>query len=143
MSDQTRQFSTFYLDRLLVGVEVLRVQEVIRCQPMTAVPTAPPAVRGLINLRGRIVTALDLRARLGLGARAGGAEPMNVVLRGDDGVSLLVDRVGEVVEVDDQDFEPAPEMLSGAARELIRGAYKLRGQLLLVLDVERATAVEE
>jgi len=125
-------------DGLYLGVDVLKVQEVIRCQPMTRVPTAPPVVRGLINLRGQIVTALDLRRRLELPATGAPAAPTNVVVRSADGaISLLVDDIGDVVEVTDAEFEPAPETLAGVARELIRGAYKLPERLLLILDVEK------
>src|SRR4051794_10190615 len=88
------QFSTFSLAGLLLGVEVLQVQEVIRYQEMTRVPLAPAEVRGLINLRGQIVTAIDLRRRLGLPDRAEHEQPMNVVVRTSDGViSLLVDEI--------------------------------------------------
>ena len=104
-----KQFSTFTVDRLLFGVEVEKVQEVIRYQVMTRVPLAPPAVKGLINLRGQIVTAVDLRRRLGLHPRATADLPMNVVIRHDDGaVSLLVDEIGDVLEVEDENFELPP-----------------------------------
>lgn len=138
------QFATFTLDGLHFGVEVLKVQEVLRHQPMTRVPLAPPVVEGLINLRGQIVTALDLRRRLTLSPRAGGELPMNVVVRTADGVvSLLVDEIGDVVEVGDDEFEPAPERLTRALTSLVTGVYKLKNHLLLVLDVERAVHVED
>lgn len=134
-----RQFCTFFLDGLYFGVEVHKVQEVIRYQEMTRVPLAPHVVRGLINLRGQIVTAIDLRRRLGLTERPGDRLPMNVVVRGDDGaMSMLVDEIGDVVEVEEETFERPPETLSGLARELIRGAYKLKDRLLLTLDTEAA-----
>ncbi len=133
-----KQFSTFYLDKLLFGVEVEKVQEVIRYQEMTRVPLAALVVTGLINLRGQIVTALDLRRRLDLVDRAADRLPMNVVVRtGDEAVSLLVDEIGDVLEVEDETFEAPPETLQGVARELIRGAYKLKDKLLLVLDTEK------
>lgn len=131
------QYCTFYLDGHFFGVEVEKVQEVIRYQEMTRVPLAPAVVRGLINLRGQIVTALDLRRRLGLSDRAAGHNPMNVVVRSDDGVvSLLVDEIGDVLEVAGATFERPPETLRGPARDLIRGAFKLDRQLLLVLNTE-------
>src|SRR5271170_1222411 len=96
-----QQFSTFVVDELLFGVGVEKVQEVIRYQEMTRVPLAPPGVKGLINLRGQIVTAIDLRSRLGLCERAAGNLPVDVVIRHKDGpVSLLVDEIGDVLEVD-------------------------------------------
>jgi len=133
-----RQFCTFVLDGLYFGVEVKKVQEVIRYQEMTRVPLAPNVVRGLINLRGQIVTAIDLRRRLGLAERPADRLPMNVVVRGDDGaMSLLVDEIGDVVEVQEDSFERPPETLNGVARDLIRGAYKLKDRLLLMLDTEK------
>lgn len=137
-----KQFSTFVVDRLLFGVEVEKVQEVIRYQEMTRVPLAPPVVKGLINLRGQIVTAIDLRRRLALRERATADLPMNVVIRQDDGaVSLLVDEIGDVLEVDEQSFESPPETLNGKARELIRGVYKLNDRLMHVLDTDKAVSV--
>ena len=133
-----KQFSTFVVDRLLFGVEVEKVQEVIRYQNMTPVPLAPSVVRGLINLRGQIVTAIDLRRRLGLRERVATDLPMNVVVRHEDGaVSLLVDEIGDVLEVEEEAFELPPGTLLGEARELIRGVYKLRGLLLIVLDTDK------
>jgi purine-binding chemotaxis protein CheW len=137
------QFATFTLDGLFFGVEVLKVQEVIRYQEMTRVPLAPPEISGLINLRGQIVTALDLRHRLDLHARPEDRLPMNVVVRTDDGaVSLLVDEIGDVVEVSEETFERPPETIRGVARELIRGVYKLKERLLLILDTERTVALD-
>jgi purine-binding chemotaxis protein CheW len=134
-----KQFCTFSVDGLFFGVEVLQVQEVIRYQEMTPVPLAPAVVSGLINLRGQIVTAIDLRTALGLTERPAGSLPMNVVVRTDDGVvSLLVDEIGDVLNVDEASFERPPETLSGTARELITGVYKLKGRLLLILDTVRA-----
>src|SRR5262245_18463506 len=105
---------------------------------MTRVPLAPPVVRGLINLRGQIVTALDLRRRLALSDRPADQLPVNVVVQTDDGaVSLLVDEIGDVLSVPESAFERPPETLRGTARELIRGAYKLDGRLLLILDTQR------
>ena len=133
-----QQFSTFYLDGLLFGVQVSQVQEVIRYQEMTRVPLAPPEVQGLINLRGQIVTALDLRRRLNIKERSSDQLPMNVVVRsGEEAVSLLVDEIGDALEVEHDAFERPPETLQGEARQLIRGAYKLKDRLLLVLDTEK------
>jgi purine-binding chemotaxis protein CheW len=138
MSD-TNQFTTFWVDGLYFGVEVEKVQEVLRYQEMTRVPLAPSVVSGLINLRGQIVTAIDMRRRLELRPRAEGKLPMSVIIRDDDGaISLLVDEIGEVIEVAADGFEAPPETLHQLGRELIKGVYKLNGRLLLVLDSERA-----
>ena len=138
------QFCTFYLDGHYFGLDVLKVQEIIRYQEMTRVPLAPAVVRGLINLRGQIVTAIDLRRRLDLSDRPADQLPLNVVVRTDDGaVSLLVDEIGDVLEVPEELFERPPETLKGTARELIRGAYKLPDRLLLILDTERTVCLTE
>ena len=134
----TNQVCTFYVDGLFFGVDVLRVQEVIRYQEMTRVPLASAVVSGLINLRGQIVTAIDLRRRLALRERAAEQLPMNVVVRTDDGaVSLLVDEIGDVLEVDESTYERPPETLTGVARQLVRGVYKLKDRLLLIIDTEQ------
>ena len=139
---EQQQFCTFFVDGLYFGVDVQKVQEVIRYQNMTRVSLAPREVRGLINLRGQIVTAVDLRRRLSLGEHPEDQLPMNVVVRNDDGVvSLLVDEIGDVLDVDEDTFEPPPETLDGLARELIRGAYKLEGRLLLELDTDKTIAL--
>ena len=135
----TEQLATFWLDGDLYGVEVEHVQEVLRSQNLTRVPLAPAAVAGLINLRGQVVTAIELRERLGLPPRPEGTDAVVIVVRlHGEAVSLLVDSIADVVDVDVRDFESPPDTMDGRARELIRGAYKLDGQLLLALDVYRA-----
>lgn len=137
MADQ-HQYCTFFLDNQYFGIDVLKVQEIIRFQEMTRVPLAPSVIRGLINLRGQIVTAIDLRRRLELPNRPAGQLPVNVVVQTDDGaVSLLVDEIGDVLEVPEAAFERPPDTLRGNSRELIRGAYKLENRLLLILNIER------
>lgn len=132
------QYCTFFVDGLFLGLEVTCIQEVIRAQPLTRVPLTSNVIAGLMNLRGQIVTAIDLRHRLGLTAREEGVKPLNVVVRTSDGaVSLLVDEIGDVIEVDNEAFERPPDTLTDDARDLIRGAYKLKGRLLLVLDPTR------
>jgi len=132
------QYCTFFVRGLFLGLEVTCIQEVIRAQPLTVVPLTSNVIAGLMNLRGQIVTAIDLRHRLGLPAREPHERPLNVVVRTNDGaVSLLVDEIGDVIEVDGEAFERPPDTLSDEARELIRGAYKLKGRLLLVLDPVR------
>ncbi|MEI9811348.1 MAG: chemotaxis protein CheW [Acidobacteriota bacterium] len=132
------QFCTFFVADLYFGLDVRRVQEVLRSQEVTPVPKAPAVIAGLINLRGQIVPAIDMRRRLGLPARKPGVEPMNMVVRTEDGAaSLLVDEIGDVLDVDAASFEPVPDNLAAEQRELIRGICKLRERLLLVLDAER------
>ena len=138
----TKQFCTFFVNGLFFGIEVLKVQEVIRYQEMTRVPLAPATIQGLINLRGQIVTAVDLRRRLELPPREADQLPMNVVVRSEDGaVILLVDEIGDVVEIQDDIYEQPPETLKGVARELVQWVYKLKERLLLILDTERTVTL--
>jgi purine-binding chemotaxis protein CheW len=141
-ADASGRFSTFYVADLFFGIDVLRVQEVLRFQPMTRVPKSPDVIEGLMNLRGQIVTAIDMRRLLHLPERKGGAQPMNVVIRTDDGaVSLLVDEIGDVLGLEHAAYEQPPGNLEPTARKLIRGVYKLDGKLLLVLDAERTVDI--
>jgi purine-binding chemotaxis protein CheW len=133
-----RQLITFRVGKHLFGIDIDEVQEVLTAREISPVPLAPPEVEGLLNLRGRIVTAVELRRRLGLPERSARRVPMVIVLRPERGsVSLLADAVGDVVIVAGEDFEGPPETLRGQARELIRGAYKLPHELLLVLEIDR------
>ena len=141
MADTT-QFCTFYLGDLFFGVEVENVQEVFRYQDMTRVPLAPAVVRGLINLRGQIITAIDLRSRLGMDDWSEDKLPMNVVVRTEEGVvSLLVDEIADVLEVPEDDFERPPDTIDEITRELVRGVYKLNKKLLLILDTKKTVHV--
>jgi purine-binding chemotaxis protein CheW len=143
MSNTIRQLSTFSLAGEWYGVEVDNVHSVTKCQELTRIPLAPPAVAGMLNLRGQVTTAIDMRVQLDLPPREADAPSMNVVVYTEDGlVSLLVDEVGDVENTSDDDFEDAPETLTGAAKHLIKGAYKMADrQLLLALDVSRAVDV--
>lgn len=136
----TNQFCTFYVNDILFGVEVLDVQEVLRYQDMTDVPMAPSEIQGLINLRGQIITAIDLRNRMNLPARPDGVKPMNVVIRtNDEVVSFLVDSIGDVLDVDEANFEPPPRTVDNSTRELVSGVYKLENKaLMMVLDAAKA-----
>jgi purine-binding chemotaxis protein CheW len=139
----TRQYTTFYLGELFFGVETVKVQEVLRHQLMTRVPLAPPVVSGLINLRGQIVTAIDLRRRLGLPERDPERLPLNVVVRDEDSaVSLLVDEIGEVLEVNPDQREDPPENTPEQVRKTLQGIYKLPDRLLLALATERLLQFE-
>ena len=143
MEDE-RQYCTFYVAGHYFGLDVLQVQEVIRYQEMTRVPLVPRVIRGLINLRGQIVVAIDLRRRLNAPERPEDQLPMNVVVRTPDGaLSLLVDEIGDVLEVQEESFERPPETLQGIARELVSGVHKLPSGLLLILDTEKAVNVAE
>jgi len=139
-----QQFCTFFLKDQFLGLPVQQVQEVIRYQEMTRVPLTPAVIRGLINLRGQIVMAIDLRRRFGMEDRPESQLPINVVVRTEDGpVSFLVDEIGDVLEVEEESFERPPETVLGQTRELVQGVYKLRERLMLVLDTERAVRADD
>ncbi len=136
------QLSTFHVGKYLFGVDVSLVQEVVRLQQITPVPLAVPEIAGLINLRGEVLTAIDLRARLGLPPAEGGREPVNVVVRVDDEpVSLLVDEIGGVLEVSQVPFEQTPSTVDERVRDLLLGAYTLPDRLLLALNARQVLDV--
>jgi purine-binding chemotaxis protein CheW len=136
----TRAWCTFRLDGKLYGVPVERVQEVVRSAVVTRVPLAPRGVRGLINLRGEIVTVLDLRQPLQLPSAEPASPTLVVVRDGASIVTLAVDAIEDVMWTRDEDFEPSPDTLPAAAREMIPGCCKRPDDLLLVLNLDRALA---
>lgn len=139
----TTQLVTFTIDEATYGVPVELVQETLGHQPRTRVPLAQRGVAGLVNLRGQVVLTVDLRPLLGLEPLATDAEAMMVVVKVDgEAVSLLVDTVGEVLDVADATFENVPETLSSAMRALLVGVHKLDGRLLLLLDVVAALGLQ-
>jgi purine-binding chemotaxis protein CheW len=139
-----RRFATFSVADMFYGIDVAQVQEVLKYQEMTPVPLAPGVIQGLINLRGQIVTAVDLRRRFRLPERAADQKPMNMVLRCDGGaVSLLVDEIGDVIEVDDSGHEPTPSTMDPFHREVVETVFKLEGKLLLALDTAKLMQLEE
>ncbi len=140
----SNQYCTFRLGGHLFGVPVETVQEVLREQNLTPVPMASREVSGLINLRGQIVITIDLRERMGLPARDEGLEATNVVVRtsGDTVTSLLVDKIGDVLEPDQDRFEAPPDTVVGRVRELVTRVCKLDRELMLVLDTDKAVDVD-
>ncbi len=133
-----KQFCTFYLDNYCFGVSVLEVQEVFRYQEITSIPLAPKVVTGMINLRGQILTAVNLRLRLGMEPRPEDQVPMNIVTRTNGTVmNLLVDRIGDVMEIPEDLFELPPDTVQRSMRELVIGVYKLKNRLLMVLDTKK------
>jgi purine-binding chemotaxis protein CheW len=135
---RTRQYSTFRVHDLYFGIEVVKVQEVIRRQEMTAVPLASSAIEGLINLRGQIVIAIDTRRSLGLPGIEGEDQRANIVIRSDDTtVSLLVDEIGDVVDVPLDRYAPVPDNMPAERKELIECVYDMKEGLMLVLDTGR------
>lgn len=139
-----KRFCTFWVADMFLGVDVARVQEaIIEEQTITQVPLAHEAVEGLMNLRGRIVTAIDLSQRLGLHVGEKKQTPVHVIINSDTHnlISFLVDSLGDVMEIDDKLFEAPPDTLGGEARALVHGAYKLEDHLLFILNVDAAVNV--
>jgi purine-binding chemotaxis protein CheW len=126
----------------LCGVPVLAVRDVLTAQAITRIPLAPAEVAGSLNLRGRIVTAIDLRIRLGLMSRPDGAPGMNVVVeREGELYSLLVDEVGDVVPLPPEGRAAKPPTLDPLWREIAADVYRLEDRLVILLDVERVLAI--
>jgi purine-binding chemotaxis protein CheW len=124
------------------GVPVLAVRDVLGAQGITRIPLAPPEVEGAMNLRGRIVTAVDLRRRLGLPKRPEGKQPMSIVVElGGELYSMLADEVGEVLPLSASELAPHPPTLDAVWREVSRGVHRQDGELLLLLDVDRLLAI--
>ncbi len=133
---QTNQFSTFIVANRLYGIDVTRVQEVVRSMIMTPIPLAPEYVRGLINLRGQVTTAIGLRQLFGLKDPAP-EEFVNVVCKVDGAlISLQVDEIGDVIEVSKADFELTPQTVPQEIRRFMTGIYKISDSLLSTIDVE-------
>lgn len=137
-TQETQDFVTFVITGQLFGIPVLKVQDILQPDRIANIPLAPPEVAGSINLRGRIVTVIDVRVRLGLPKRETGAQRMGVTVEhNNDLYTFLVDSVGEVLSVAAKDYERNPSTLDATWRDFADGVYRLQGRLMVVLDVER------
>ncbi len=135
-------FVTLTLHGQLFGIPVLSVQDILGPQRITRIPLSPPEVAGALNLRGRIVTAIDVRRRLGLPSRPEGEEGMAVVVEHDKELySLLIDSVGEVLSLPSSAYERNPMTLDETWREISVGMYRLKEGLMVVLDVDRLLTI--
>ncbi|MCG8527326.1 MAG: chemotaxis protein CheW [Opitutales bacterium] len=138
------QCCTFWVNGYLFGIDVLKVREIVEFQKSTPVPLSNEIIDGLINLRGEIVTSLDLRKRFPIGNRKETQEPMSIVVITDESpISLIVDEVGDVIDTDFSRMENTPDTLQPQVKSLISGVYKLDRQLMLILDVGAAVNLEE
>jgi purine-binding chemotaxis protein CheW len=141
-SAKTHQYCTFWAGGLYFGIDVRSVQEVLRYQLMSSVPQAPKAVSGLINLRGQIVTAIDLRHRLDLVVAEPDGQLLNVIVSSrNEVVSLLVDDIGDVIDTGDATIEPTPATLPAHIRDVVEGVLALPNEILLVLGADLAADV--
>ena len=137
-SGQTEEFVTFTIAGQLFGIPVLQIQDVLSSYKITFIPLAPPVITGSLNLRGRVVTAIDLRLRLGLPPRPTDADSMSIVAENAGELySLMVDSVGEVMALSQSAYERNPPTLDAKFRAFSEGIYRLDDQLLVVLDVNR------
>lgn len=142
MDPEARELCTFLVAGLHLGVHADLVQEVVRHHPITPVPLAPPEITGLMNLRGQVLTTIDLRHRLGLPPRPGEHLPLHLIVRGDRGpVSLLVDEIGDVQTYSPEELEPTPTTVDGTVRGLLDGVCTGPERLLLVLDLPSVLGV--
>jgi purine-binding chemotaxis protein CheW len=133
-----KEFVTVTIAGQRFGIPVLSVQDVLTEQRLTHIPLAPPEIAGALNLRGRTVTAIDIRIRLGLEPREKGASCMNVVVEYEgEPFSLMVDTVGDVLALSDDEYEANPITLDPVWREIADGLYRLEEGLLIVFDVSR------
>ncbi|MBK1668269.1 chemotaxis protein CheW [Rhodovibrio sodomensis] len=136
-SGDATDYVTFVIAGQLFGIPVLKVQDVLAACEVTRIPLAPPEIAGALNLRGRIVTALDVRLRLGLPQANGAAERMSIVVeQSGELYSLMVDEVGEVLSLDPKGFQRNPPTLDARFREYSNGIFRLKERLLVVLDVD-------
>ena len=137
-SEKSEEFVTFTIAGKLFGIPVLHIQDVLSSYRITRIPLAPPEITGSLNLRGRVVTAIDLRLRLGLPPRPADADSMSIVAEnGGELYSLMVDSVGEVLALPHSAYERNPPTLDATFRAFCDGIYRLDDQLLVVLDVNR------
>lgn len=142
-SESSKDFVTFFVEKQLFGVPVLRVQDILEPARIARIPLAPAEVRGSINLRGRIVTVMDVRTRLGLGQPEGKVGNMGVTVdyRGEL-YTLLVDKVGDVVSMSNDSYESNPATLDPVWREFADGVYRLKGHIMVVLDIDRLLDID-
>ena len=134
----TRQYLTIFLGKKVFGIPILQVQDVLSSQKLTPIPLAPKAVAGVLNLRGRIVTVINLRVRLQEEAFSGSSAEMSVVVEHEGALfSLIVDNVGEVLSLSDNDMEDLPVTLDRFWHEISSGVYQLDGHIMIILDINR------
>jgi len=130
------QFVTFRIDKLLFGIDVLKVREINRVLDITEVQHSPPHIRGLVNLRGQVVTIFDMGIRLGLEARVISEESHNIVLKREP-VGLLVDAIGDVVQTDQDHIEHSPANVSGIESDFMAGVVRQNNELILILSTDK------
>lgn len=138
------ELATFYIGDALCGMDILKVQEINKIMQMTKVPQAPDYVLGILNLRGQIVTILDLGKKLGLGETDMSQDPRNIIVNSAGGhVGLLVRRISDVVSANMEKRERAPANMSGIQGEFFTGVYKTNEHLIGILDIDKVLSIED
>lgn len=137
------EFVTFRVGNMLIGADIRQVEEINRHVEVTAVPHAPDHVRGVINLRGEVVTVVDLRTILGLPPTETTKQTRTVVVHSkDEQIGLLIDRIADVVKTRHDDIDPPPANLGSVKGRFFKGVHKLETELLTILDIDAALAGE-
>ena len=138
-----KEYVTAMIGGQLFGLPILRVQDVFMPERLTRVPLAPPEIAGVLNLRGRIVTLIDMRCRLGLDKRDDDAASMAIgVESGGESYGLLIDSAGEVLKLDESAREPNPINLDPRLARMSAGIHRVEGQLLMVVDIDRVLDID-
>ena len=144
MGDNIVELSTFYVGDALCGMDILRVQEINKLLEMTKVPQAPEYVKGILNLRGQIVTVIDLGRKLGLSMTVNSAETRNIIVSSkNEYIGLLVDKIGDVVRTDWDKVEPPPANIGGVQGKYFEGVFKMEKDLIGILNVEAVLQEED
>ena len=138
------ELSTFLVGDALCGMDILKIQEINKLIDMTSVPQAPSYVLGILNLRGQIITSIDLSQKLGLGTTDLSLDPRNIIVNSNgEHIGLLVKRISDVVQANTDRFEPPPSNMGGIQGEFFTGVYKTEDKLIGILDVEKVLRLEE
>lgn len=138
------ELATFYVGNALCGMDILKVQEINKLMQMTQVPQAPEYVVGILNLRGQIVTIIDLGKKLGLGETNLERDPRNIIVNSAGGhVGLLVRKISDVVAADMEKKEHPPANMGGIQGEFFTGVYKTNSELIGILDVDKVLSIED
>lgn len=137
------ELATFHVGDALCGMDILKVQEINKLMEMTIVPQSPDYVQGILNLRGQIVTIIDLGKKLGLGQTDLGSDPRNIIVNAPgEYVGLLVNKLSDVVAAEPDKIEPAPANMSGIQGVFFTGVYKTENKLIGVLDIKEVLRTE-
>lgn len=138
------ELATFLVGDALCGMDILKIQEINKLIDMTSVPQAPSYVLGILNLRGQIITSIDLSKKLGLGETNLSHDPRNIIVNSKgEHIGLLVKKISDVVQANSELFEPPPANMGGIQGEFFTGVYKTKDKLIGILDVEKVLSIRE